>query len=107
MRKEFVLAMFVVGVVLLLPFAYPASRSGPFRVRVIDERTGAGIPNARVIVENGAVSTTEFDGSVLFWLDAAHMDRTVRFTIEQRSVTTTVGLLTSRGGLSVVPLPAP
>jgi uncharacterized GH25 family protein len=107
MKKLVPLVVFL-GVVLLVPLVcYPASRTAPFRVRVVDESTGAGVPNARVTVENGAEAATAFDGSVLFWLDTTLMNRTVRFTIEQRGITTTVELLVSPGGVVFVPLPEP
>jgi hypothetical protein len=106
--KKRVLRVVFVGVVTLVPLVcFPAGRTGPFRVRVVDERTGAGVPTARVTVENGAVGTTAFDGSVLFWLDTALMKRTVHFTIEQRGVTTTVELPVTSGGVVAVPVPAP
>ena len=109
MKKNLVAAV-VVGVVLLVAdLCYPAApaRTAPFRVRVVDERTAAGVPNARVTIENGAEDTTAFDGSVLFWLDTALMNRTVRFTIEQRGVTTSVGVPVTPGGLAALPVPAP
>lgn len=108
MKKNLVAAV-VVGVVLLIAdLCYPAApRTAGFRVRVVDERTGAGVPNARVTVENGAEDTTAFDGSVLFWLDTALMNRTVRFTIEQRGVTTSVEVPVTPGGLAALPVPAP
>ena len=106
--KKLVLLLVFAGVVILVPLVcYPAGRTGPFRVRVVDERTGSGVPAARVTVENGAVGTTAFDGSVLFWLDTALMKHTVQFTIEQRTVTTTVALPVTSGGLVSVPVPAP
>ena len=108
MKKYVPLTMLLVGVVLCFAVVcYPASRTAPFRVKVVDERTGRGVSNARVIVENGVESTTEFDGSVLFWLDTALMNRTVSFTIERRGVTTTVELPVTGGGLVAVPVPAP
>jgi hypothetical protein len=107
MKKSGVLAA-VVGVLVLVPLlCYPASRTAPFRVRVVDERTGAAVTNARVVVENGTEGITAFDGSVLFWLDRAMMDRRVRFTIEPRGATTTVGLPVTPGGLVMVPVPTP
>jgi hypothetical protein len=90
MKKLVPLAV-LVGVLFLTPFVcYSASRTAPFRVRMIDEQTGAAVPNARVTVANSTNGVTAFDGSVLFWLDRSLMNRTVRFTIEQRGVTTTV-----------------
>jgi hypothetical protein len=94
--KKNLLAAIVVGGVLLLVVplvCYPAQRTWPFRIKVVDEQTLAGLPNARVAVEGGGMSTTEFDGSLLFWLDTALMDRNIRFQIEHRGVSTTVGLL--------------
>jgi hypothetical protein len=106
--KKLVALVVLVGVVVLVPLVcYPAGRTGPFRVRVVDERTGAGVATARVAVENGTVGTTAFDGSVLFWLDTALMKRTVHFTIEQRGVTTTVALPVTVGGVAFVPVPSP
>ena len=106
--KKNVLAAMIVGVVLLVVplVCYPAQRTSPFRIRVVDEQTFVGVPNARVTVEDGAVSTTEFDGSVLFWLDTSLMDRTVRFQIEHGGVATTVEVPVRAGGLGVIRLPA-
>src|SRR5215217_7133006 len=99
MKKLGVLSA-LLALMLLVPLVcYPASRTGPFRIRVVDQRTGAGVPNARVTVEDGGASTTEFDGSVLFWMDTALMNRTVTVTIEQRNITTTVGTRVTPGGL--------
>ena len=107
MKKLLPLVVFL-GMVLLVPLVcYPASRTAPFRVRVVDETTGAGVPNARVTVENGAEAATAFDGSVLFWLDTTLMNRAVGFTIEQRGITTTVDLRTTAGGVMFVAVPAP
>jgi hypothetical protein len=106
--KRLVPLTVVLGVLLLVPYlCYSESRTAPFRVRVVDERTGRGVSNARVAVENGAESTSEYDGSVLFWLANSMMNRTVRFTIERRGVTTTVELPVRPGGLVAVPVPAP
>jgi hypothetical protein len=98
----------LLGMMLLVPLVcYPASRTGPFRIRVVDDRTGAGVPNARVTVESGATGTTEFDGSVVFWMDTALMNRTVSVTIEQRGFTTTDGTRVTPGGVVWMPVPAP
>ena len=67
--KRLVPLAVVLGVLLVPYLCYSESRTAPFRVRVVDERTGRGVSNARVTVENGAESTTEYDGSVLFWLE--------------------------------------
>ena len=96
------------GVLVLLPYlCYSESRTAPFRIRVVDERTGRGVSNARVTVENGQEDTTAFDGSVLFWLDTSMMDRPVRFTIERRGVTTTRDVPATGGALVAVPVPSP
>ena len=97
--KRLVPLAVVLGVLLVPYLCYSESRTAPFRVRVVDERTGRGVSNARVTVENGAESTTEYDGSVLFWLESSMMNRTVRFTIERRGITTTVELPVQAGGI--------
>jgi hypothetical protein len=107
MKKLATLVVFL-GVVLLVPLVcYPASRTAPFRIRVVEESTGAGVPNARVTVENGAEVATAFNGSAFFWLDTTLMNRAVGFTIEQRGVITTVVLRTTAGGVIFVAVPAP
>jgi hypothetical protein len=76
-------------------------------VRVVDERSGRGVENAQVTVENRQEDTTAYDGSVLFWLDTALKNRTVRLTIERRGVTTTRDVVVIPGGLVVVSVPSP
>ena len=107
--KKLVPLIVGVGLLLLVPYVcYPAPPSrGPFRIRVVDERTGASVPDAKVTVENGAEDTTAFDGTILFWLDSALMNKTVRFTIEQRGITTTLTVSVRPGGLAALPVPAP
>lgn len=106
--KKLTLRLAVLGVLVLIPcLCYQASRTGPFRVRVVDVRTGAGVSNALVTVANGAEGTTAFDGSVLFWLDTALMNRTLPFTIAERGLTTTVALPVSAGGVETVLLSTP
>ena len=106
--KKLVSLVVLVGVVVLVPLVcYPAGRTAPFRVRVVNNRTGEGVPTARVTVENGAFGTTAFDGSVLFWLDTALMKRTIHFTVEQGGVITAVELPVTAGGVVFVPVPAP
>jgi hypothetical protein len=98
----------ILGLLVLVPYlCYSESRTAPFRLRVVDERTGGGVSNARVIVENGQEDATAFDGSVLFWLDTALMNRNVRFTIERRGVTTTREVSVTGGGLVAVRVPSP
>ena len=108
MKKQLTAAAVVLGVLVLVPYlCYSESRTAPFRLRVVDERTGRGVSNARVTVENGQQDTTAFDGSVLFWLDTSMMDQTVRFTIERRGVTTERDVSVTGGGLVAVPVPSP
>jgi len=71
---------------------------------VIDARTGAGLPNVRVTVEDAAVSTTAFDGSVLFWLNVEQINRTLRVTIEHGGVQTVVEAPVARDRLAVLAL---
>src|SRR4051794_36590052 len=106
--KKLILRLAVLMVLLLIPcLCYPASRTGSFRVRVVDVRTGVGVSNARVRVENGAEETTAFDGSALFWLDTALMNQTVPFTIADGGLTTMVALPVTAGGVETVLLSRP
>ena len=108
MRKHLTAIGVVLGLFVLVPYpCYSEPRTAPFRLRVVDERTGRGVSNARVTVENGQEDTTAFDGSVLFWMDTTMMNRTVRFSIERRGVTSTRDVLVSGGGLVAVPVPEP
>jgi hypothetical protein len=95
------------GLVLLAPWAYPVGRTGPFRIRVVDQLTGHGLRDLRVTVENGPVGYTQFDGSVVLFLDNSLMNQTVRFVIEHHGVTTQVRLPVSHGGLVAVAVAAP
>ena len=54
-----------------------SARTAPFRMRIVDEDSRFGLPDLRVTTETGVVGQTEFDGSVLFWLDTALMNRYV------------------------------
>jgi hypothetical protein len=106
--KKLVPLIVGVGLLLVVPYVcYSAQSRGPFRVRVVDDRTGASVPDVKVTVENGAEDTTAFDGTILFWLDTALMNKTVRFTVEQRGVTTTVAIPVTPGGMAALPVPAP
>jgi hypothetical protein len=108
MKKHLTAVGLIVGLLVLVPYlCYSEPRTAPFRLRVVDERTGRGVSNARVTVENGQEDTTAYDGSVLFWLDTALMNRTARFTIERGGVTTTRDVSVTGGGLIAVPVPSP
>ena len=52
----------------------------PFTIRVVDERTGVGVPGLRVTTDNGIVCYTRHNGEVL-WEESSLMDRGVRFEI--------------------------
>jgi len=52
----------------------------PFTIRVVDERTGVGVPGLRVTTDNGIVCYTRPNGEVL-WEESSLMDRGVRFEI--------------------------
>jgi hypothetical protein len=108
MKKHLTAVGLIVGLLVLVPYlCYSEPRTAPFRLRVVDERTGRGVSNARVTVENGQEDTTAYDGSVLFWLDTALMNRTACFTIERGGVTTTRDVSVTGGGLIAVPVPSP
>jgi hypothetical protein len=100
------LLWFVVGLALLVPWLQPVGRVSPVRLRVVDQHTGQGLPDLRVTVEHGPVGYTQFDGSVVFWLDHAVTKRAVRFAIEQNGVTTERRFPITPGGLETVEVAA-
>jgi hypothetical protein len=53
----------------------------PFQMRVVDERTGAGVGNLRIVSDNGIACYTRANGDVT-WGESSLMDRDVRFDIK-------------------------
>jgi hypothetical protein len=80
-------------------------RTAPFRLRIVDQDSRFGLPELRVTTETGVAGKTEFDGSVLFWLDTALMDRYVRFDIEHHGTVTQVSVPVTGGGLVAIAVP--
>jgi hypothetical protein len=56
--------------------------TGDFKIRVVDQRTGQGIPNVLVTSDTGIVCGTDKTGSVR-WNESALMGRDVTFGIEK------------------------
>ena len=79
-----------------------AGRTAPFRLRIVDQDSRFGLPGVRVTTETGVVAQTEFDGSVLFWLDTALMDQYVRFNIEHHGIVSQVSVPVTGGGLVAI-----
>jgi hypothetical protein len=78
----------------------------PFEMRVVDDQTGIGIPNLRVITEDGNVCHTLGGGSCYWWRSSL-MNRNVRFQIfdESNQFTSLNATLTVRhGGRTTVAL---
>ena len=59
-------------------YTYPA-RQSPFRIRIVDARTGRGVANVRVIADNRITCYTNTDG-VVRWGEQSLMDRDVHFS---------------------------
>jgi hypothetical protein len=79
---------------VFLPFGPGADSRAwahPFQIRLIDERTGEGLPRVRVTSDNGIVCYTRADGSVL-WTESSLMDREVSFRIEASDMQRTVSV---------------
>ena len=58
-----------------------SNRPTPFYMRVVDERTGVGVANLRVVTDNGIACNTRANGDVI-WSESSLMDRDVRFEIQ-------------------------
>jgi hypothetical protein len=50
-------------------------------MRVVDERTGVGVANLRVVADNGIACYTKANGDVI-WGESSLMDRDVDFEIK-------------------------
>ena len=83
------------------------ARTAPFRLRIVDQDSRFGLPDLRVTTETGVVGQTEFDGSLLFWLDTALMDRYVRFDIEHHGTVSQVSVPVTGGGLVAIAVQDP
>jgi hypothetical protein len=68
---------------VVLPFQVAPTEGGtsnPFFMRIVDGQ-GQGIPNIRVVSDNGIVCRTRADGSVR-WTERSVMNRDVRFRLD-------------------------
>jgi hypothetical protein len=74
------------ALVLLGPTAYRSYATVPptdaFRMRIVDPRTGDGVPNVRVQSDNGIVCHTRSNGEIA-WTEVVLMGREVRFSIDR------------------------
>ena len=90
---------------VVLPFQVTPSEGGttsPFLMRILDEQ-GQGLPNIRVVSDNGIVCHTRADGSVR-WTERSVMNRDVRFRMDSPSGRRDVTLHPTPGGRGEVSL---
>ena len=84
---------------VVLPFQVTPSEEGttsPFLMRILDEH-GQGLPNIRVVSDNGIVCHTRADGSVR-WTERSVMNRHVRFRLDWSNGRRDVTLHPTAGG---------
>jgi hypothetical protein len=79
MAKPFLLLLFSIGLIGLASTDEPNGL--PFRMRVVDEGSGMGVGNLRVVTDNGIACYTRANGDVL-WGESSLMGRVVRFEIK-------------------------
>ena len=90
---------------VVLPFQVTPTEghaSDPFLVRILNEQ-GQGIPNIRVVSDNGIVCRTRADGSVR-WTEHSVMNRDVRFRLDWSNGHRDVTLHSRPGGRADVSL---
>jgi hypothetical protein len=71
-------------------------------MRILDEQ-GQGVPNIRVVSDNGIVCRTRADGSVR-WTERSVMNRDVRFRLDWSNGRRDVTLYPTAGGRADVSL---
>jgi hypothetical protein len=99
MAKKFFLPLSIALIGLTFP-GEPSLERAPFKMRVVDEQTGLGVPHLRVTTDNGIVCYTRADGDVI-WTESSLMSRGVRFEIkDERNQFDNVGatLAVTHGG---------
>jgi hypothetical protein len=95
--------------ILLGPSVYRSYGHVPpqsaFRMKVVDPKTGQGVPKVRVRSDNGIVCHTRYNGEIA-WTETVLMGRDVRFSIDSpdQPKSDTVTLRVSRGGSVTIPL---
>ena len=80
MAKVFFLLLLSIGLIGLASTDKP-NQPSPFHMRVVDERTGVGVANLRVVTDNGIACYTRGNGDVI-WGESSLMGRDVRFEIQ-------------------------
>jgi hypothetical protein len=80
MAKVFFLLLLSIGLIGLASTDKP-NQPSPFHMRVVDERTVAGVANLRVVTDNGIACYTRADEDVI-WSESSLMGRDVRFEIQ-------------------------
>ena len=59
--------------------------TGDFKIRLVDQRTGLGIPNARVTSDTGIVCRTDRTGTVR-WNESELIGRDLTFRLEKLGI---------------------
>lgn len=96
--------------VLLGPSVYRSYALVPpkdaFRMKIVDPKTGEGVPGVRVQSANGIVCHTLSNGEIA-WTERVLMGRNVRFTIDRDGLTgrQKVRLHVTRSGHAEISLP--
>jgi hypothetical protein len=106
MKRLLVRALALMPVLfVVLPFQVAPSEGGatnPFLMRILNEQ-GQGVPNIRVVSDNGIVCRTRADGSVR-WTERSVMNREVRFRLDWSNGRRDVTLHPTAGGRADVSL---
>ena len=106
MKRRLIRTLALMSVLcVVLPFQVAPTEGGtsdPFLMRIVDEQ-GHGIPNIRVLSDNGIVCRTRADGSVR-WTERSVMNRNVRFRLVSPNGRRDVTLHPTAGGQADVPL---
>ena len=106
MRRRLIRTLALMSVLsVVLPFQLTPMEGGtsnPFFMRILDEQ-GQGIPNIRVVSDNGIVCRTRADGSVR-WTERSVMNRDVRFRLDLADGRRDVMLHPTAGGRANVSL---
>ena len=100
MKRRLIRSLALMSVLsVVLPFQVVPTKGGtsnPFFMRILDEQ-GQGIPNIRVVSDNGIVCRTRADGSVR-WTERSVMNRDVRFRLDWSNARRDVTLHPTAGG---------